>query len=33
MDEKKPTHRQHNPWHDYKSRSIYHITIYAFLRF
>ena len=27
MDEKKPTHRQHNPWHDYKSRSIYHITI------
>ena len=23
----KPTHRKHNQWHDYKSRSIYHITI------
>lgn len=23
----KPTHRRHNPWHDYKSRCIYHITL------
>lgn len=27
MENSKPTHRKHNPWHDYSKRCIYHITI------
>ncbi len=26
-ENKKPTHRRHNKWHDYKERCIYHITL------
>ena len=27
MEEKKPTHRKHNRWHDYSKKCIYHITL------
>jgi len=27
MEAHKPTHRKHNPYHDYKERCIYHITL------
>lgn len=27
MQEQKPTHRQHNRWHDYSEKCIYHITL------
>lgn len=27
MNQNKPTHRKHNPYHDYSSRCIYHITL------
>lgn len=27
MNKNKPTHRKHNPYHDYSSRCIYHITL------
>ena len=27
MEKKKPTHRKHNRWHDYRGRCIYHITL------
>lgn len=27
MQEQKPTHRQHNRWHDYSEKCIYHIML------